>query len=157
MQFGFSYVGLIFLAMLLIPNLWWTKNQPKDYEKYVVRENKVLRIFERVGEVAVTCVALIFRDFNIRPWSPWSLWLAGAVVMMILYEIYWFRYFKSEKTMADFYSSLLGVPVAGAVLPVCAFFLLGIYGKNIFMLAAVLILGVGHIGIHWNHKREIEH
>ena len=34
MHFGFSYVGLIFLAMLMLPNIIWTKNQPKDYEKY---------------------------------------------------------------------------------------------------------------------------
>jgi hypothetical protein len=67
---------------------------------------------------------------------------------MVLYEIYWVRYFRSEKTMGDFYSSLLGVPVAGATLPVAAFFLLAIYGRNIFLVLAVMILGVGHIGIH---------
>ena len=35
MHFGFSYIGLMFLIMLIVPNLFWTKNQPKDYEKYV--------------------------------------------------------------------------------------------------------------------------
>lgn len=74
---------------------------------------------------------------------------------MIIYEIYWVRYFNSPRTMKDFYSSLLGVPVAGATLPVLAFFLLGIYGKNFFMIISVIILGIGHIGIHWNHKREV--
>lgn len=39
MNFGFSYIGLIFLAMLIIPNIIWTKNQPTDYEKYAVNEN----------------------------------------------------------------------------------------------------------------------
>lgn len=75
---------------------------------------------------------------------------------MILYEIYWVRYFKSNKTMRDFYSSLLGVPVAGATLPVIAFLLLGIYGKNIFLILATIILGIGNIGIHLNHKKELE-
>lgn len=56
---------------------------------------------------------------------------------MVLYEIYWIRYFRSEKTMRDFYSSLLGVPVAGATLPVAAFMLLAIYGKNVVLGAAV--------------------
>ena len=32
---------------------------------------------------------------------------------MVLYEIYWIRYFKSGKTMGDFYRSLWGIPVAG--------------------------------------------
>lgn len=66
MHLGFSYIGLIFLIMLMIPNLYWTKNQPKDYEKYVHNENKILLLFERAGEVLVTCLLLIFSDFNIQ-------------------------------------------------------------------------------------------
>jgi hypothetical protein len=42
MHFGFSYVGLVYLVMLMLPNIIWTKNQPKDYEKYAQNENKVL-------------------------------------------------------------------------------------------------------------------
>ncbi|MDE5742283.1 MAG: hypothetical protein K2H90_07540 [Oscillospiraceae bacterium] len=155
MSLGFSYTGLIFIAMLMIPNLIWTKNQPKDYENYAANENKALQIFERVGEILVTCCALIFSDFNIGKISIWSLWLGAACILMVLYEIYWIRYFKSEKTMADFYRSLLGIPVAGATLPVAAFLLLGVYGRNIFMIISVIILGTGHIGIHLNHKKEI--
>ncbi len=151
---GFSYVGLVFLIMLFVPNLFWTKNKPLDYEKYAANENRLLLILERSGEVLVTCLALIFSDFNVRL-SVWSLWLAAAFLLMVLYEVYWIRYFRSEKTMADFYSSLLGIPVAGASLPVSAFLLLGIYGKNPIMLVSVVILGIGHIGIHLNHKKEI--
>lgn len=75
---------------------------------------------------------------------------------MILYEIFWIRYFRSEKTMKDFYSGILGIPVAGATLPVLSFMLLAIYGKNILLGAAVVILGIGHIGIHLMHRVEIE-
>ena len=74
---------------------------------------------------------------------------------MLLYEIYWIRYFRSEKTMKDFYRSILGIPVAGATLPVLASGMLAIYGKNPFLLIATIILGIGHIGIHWGHKKEI--
>jgi len=153
-HFGFSYVGLIFLLMLTVPNLIWTKHQPKGYGYQ--NENKVLLVFERVGQVCVTCTALIFSDFNIQPWSAWSLWLIAAAILMVLYECWWIRYFKSEKTMKDFYSSFCGVPVAGATLPVAAFFLLGIYGKVIWLMGSVIILGIGHIGIHLQHLREIQ-
>lgn len=155
MNFGFSYIGLIYLAMLFIPNLFWTKNKPKDYDKYVKKENKILRIFESAGQVLVTGIVLIFKDFNIRFGSLWIIWLILSFAFMVLYELYWIRYFKSEKTRKDFYSSLLGIPVAGAALPVIAFLLLGIYGRNIPLMTAVIILGIGHIGIHINHKREI--
>ena len=154
MNFGFSYIGFLFLVLLTVPNLIWTKHQPKDYEKYVKNENKVLLALERVGEVLVSALALVFSDFNLRPWTAWSWWLIAAFVLIVLYEVFWIRYFCSEKTMQDFYRSLLGIPVAGATLPVLAFLLLAIYGKNPILGAAVLILGVGHIGIHWMHKEE---
>ena len=154
-HFGFSYIGFIFLLMLMIPNIIWSKNQPKDYDKYVKNENKVLLLFERIGEMLVTCISLIFIDFNINEISNWSIILLIAFILMILYEIYWIRYFKSNRTMKDMYSSLLGIPVAGATLPIFAFLLLGIYGKNVFLIIATIILGIGHIGIHLNHRKEV--
>ena len=156
MHFGFSYIGLLFLVMLTVPNLIWTKNKPKNYERYVTNENKVLLLFERTGEVLCTCAALIFSDFNIRAWTNRSWWLIAAFLLMILYEIFWIRYFRSEKTMKNYYSSILGIPVAGATLPVIAFMLLAVYGRNIVLGISVIILGIGHIGIHLMHKKEAE-
>ena len=154
MHFGFSYVGLIFLLMLFVPNILWAKHKPKDYDAYSKNESKLLLAFERIGEVAVSCLILIFSDFNVRGGFPWLLWLAGAFALMILYEIFWIRYFRSEKTMKDFYRGILGIPVAGATLPVAAVLLIAVYGGNPFLLAAGIVLGIGHIGIHLRHRRE---
>lgn len=156
MNFGFSYVGLIYLAMLFIPNLFWTKNKPESYDDYVKNENKILRILENIGQVLVTCIVLAFKDFNIKSGSPWIIWLILSFAFMVLYEIFWIKYFISKKMMKDFYSSLLGIPVAGATLPVIAFLLLGIYGRNILLIISTIILGIGHIGIHINYKKELQ-
>ena len=83
----------------------------------------------------------------------WSIWLLLSFLLMLLYEAFWIRYFRSAKEMSDFYGSICKIPVAGAVLPVCAFFLLGVYGRNVFLIAATIILGIGHIGIHLGHYR----
>ena len=155
MHFGFSYVGLIFLVMLFVPNLCWTKAQPEGYDRYAKHENRVLLTLERVGEVAVSALVLIFSDFNVQGVEPWLCWLIGALLLMILYEVFWVRYFKSARTMRDFYRSLLGVPVAGATLPVAAAMLIAVYGKNPFLFGAAVILGIGHIGIHLTHRREV--
>ena len=138
MHFGFSYIGLIFLLMLFIPNFFWTKNKPKGYEKYANNENKALLIFERIGEAAVSCLVLIFSDFNPQGLSICLFWLVAAFGCMILYELYWIRYFRSEKTM-----------------PVLSVLLIAAYGKNPFLFAAGIILGIGHIGIHLMHKRSL--
>lgn len=148
---GFSYVGLIYLLMLFIPNLIWTKHRPIDYD--TEHENKVLLVFEKVGQVLVTCAVLIFNDFNINTISLWSIWLFVSFMIMLLYEISWIKYFSSEHTEKNFYRSLFGIPVPGASLPVMAFLLLGIYGKVIWLIISIIILGIGHIGIHIQHLR----
>ena len=83
-HFGFSYVGLLFLIMLFVPNIIWAKNKPADYDKYVGNENKFLLLLERAGEVTTSALALIFSDFNIRPFTLWSLWLIAAFICLVL-------------------------------------------------------------------------
>lgn len=129
------------------------KKKPQGYTSEI--ENKVLLFFERLGEVLTCCCSLIFSDFNIHKWTFWSLWLIAAFILMILYEAWWIRYFRSERRLSDFYSDFFGIPLAGATLPVIAFFMLGIYGKVVYMLIATLILGIGHIGIHIQHRKSI--
>ena len=153
MEFGFSYVGLVYLIMLFVPNIIWSRYKPVDYDE-AEEENPVLLALERIGEVAVCCLVLIFTDFNLRPWSDWSWWLVASFASMVLYEVYWTRYFMSGRTMKDQYSSILGIPVAGATMPIIAFLLLSIYGTNPLLAVAVVILGIGHIGIHLNHAKE---
>lgn len=150
---GFSYIGTLFIIMLTIPNLIWTKNQPQDYE--FKNENKLLLFFERIGQICITVLAIFTKKLNPSKVDIWIIWLVVAFALMVTYECWWIRYFKSTRTLSDFYSSFLGVPVAGATLPVLAFFFLGIYGKSISMIIAITILGIGHIGIHLEHKKQI--
>lgn len=152
-HFGFSYIGLLLLLMLFIPNLIWAGKKPQGYSAQ--KENNVLVFLERIGEALTCCCALIFSDFNLHTLTPWCLWLAAAFLLMILYELWWIRYFRSPRRLEDFYSGILGIPLAGATLPVIAFFLLGVYGKVPYMLFSALILGIGHIGIHMQHKKQL--
>ena len=150
---GFSYIGLLFLLMLFIPNIMWAKRKPQGYT--AEKENKILLFLERLGEVLTCCCSLMFSDFNIHKWTIWSLWLIAAFLFMIMYEAWWVRYFRSGRKLSDFYSDFCGIPLAGATLPVIAFFMLGIYGKVVYMLIATLILGIGHIGIHIQHAQNV--
>lgn len=152
-RLGFSWLGALFLLALFLPNLFWAENKPAGYDP--AGENRVLLALERAGQASVTCVVLIFRDFNWHAWTARCWWLIGAIVLMALYELWWVRYFRSERTLADFYRSLFGIPVAGAALPVAAFLLLGFYGRVVWLPPAAAVLGVGHIGIHLQHRREL--
>ena len=152
MAWHISYIGIIFLLMLFIPNFLWTKRMPKNYEKYSKNENKILLILERCGQVLVTFFALFTPAKYVSKW--WIVWLIIAAVLMVLYEVFWISYFKSERRMKDYYRSMLGIPLPGATLPVVAFAFLSIYECYPILFVSVLILGIGHIGIHWNHFKE---
>jgi len=143
------------LLMLFIPNFLWTKRQPEGYAEYAARENKILLAFERVGQFIVTPCAVMFSDFNPKGWNWWCWVLVLAFLNLVVYDIAWVRYFKSPLKMEDFYRSFLGMPLALATYPVIAFYLLGVFGGNILMIFGAVVLGIGHIGIHTQHAREV--
>lgn len=147
---GFSYIGLVFLCCLFIPNIFYGLHPPKDPLK--IKENKILLALERTGQVLCTVLVLIFDDFNIHQINLWTVWLGIALLLMILYLLCWGRYFLGKHVSRDFHRPFLGIPLPLAVLPVAAVFLLSIYGKVLWLGIASVILGIGHIGItaqHW--------
>ena len=154
MQFGFSIVGVVFLAMLFVPNILWGRHLPAGYAEISKNENRILLALERIGEVATSCAAVIFvcpQGFSF----PWLLWLVVAFALMILYEIAWARYFKGGEALADMYTPLGPIPIPLASLPVVAAILLGIWYQSPITVIAGVILGIGHICIHLGHVREL--
>ncbi|WP_458403613.1 hypothetical protein [Methanobrevibacter sp.] len=150
MQFSFSIVGLLFLIMLFVPNIIWSRYPPEDYGRFSQNENGLLLAFERTGQVFTTIFALLCgADFSLNPVFLLSF------LAMIVYEAYWIRYFKSPKTMEDMLGSFLMIPLPGATLPVFAFILLGIYSNSIPLVISSIVLGIGHVGIHSIHKNEL--
>lgn len=70
MRFGFSYVGLLMLLALFIPNILWTKRKPQGYEQCAAQENRILLGLERAGQALVTALSLIFRISICAPGAP---------------------------------------------------------------------------------------
>lgn len=160
---GFSAGGLLFLLMLYIPNILSIRFLPEGYGKMSSQENPVLQFLEKAGEIGLTITAVIFSDFNPRiivssngiQFPAAMMYFLLAFMIMTLYNLYWIHYFRSQRTMKDFYNDYAGFPLAGATLPVLAALLLGAYGRNLYMLAAAVCLGIGHVGIHYNHWKDL--
>lgn len=147
---GFSYIGLLFLCCLFIPNILYALHPPIDPVTF--RENRFFLALERVGQALCTALVLISSDLNLHGFHLRTIWLGIAVFLMLLYLLCWVRYFRGRHVTRDFLRPLLGVPLPLAVLPVCAFLFLSIYGKLLFLGIATVLLGIGHIGItaqHW--------
>lgn len=151
-RIGFSYIGFIFLCCLIIPNVCWAYRKPEIPLR--VKENGILLAFEKAGQAAVTALLLCCADLNIHGASVWPLWV--AIALTLLYLLFWARYFTGKQTSAKLYGPFLGIPLPGATLPVAAAFLLSVYGKVIALGIAVIVLGIGHIGIHIQHLRALK-
>lgn len=65
------------------------------------------------------------------------------------------KIFFSKRKLKDFYTGIMFIPLAGATLPIMVFFFIGIYGKVIWVLISMVILGIGHIGIHLEHYNRL--
>ena len=96
-SFGVGYIGIIFLLMLFIPNIIWTKHQPIGYENYVKNENKILGILEKIGEVGATILLPFFTDYNFKSrslgtsgfyFSYLDIYIVVVFGLMLLYEVY---------------------------------------------------------------------
>ena len=152
MSWKFSFPGLIYLIGLFLPNLFWTRHKPQGYEAAVAKEKPSLVRIERIGQVLVT-VSAFFESQSAYSGFLEQLCFLLSLAMMLSYEGFWIRYFRSPQTLRDFYAPFFKIPVAGATLPVMAFFLLGIAIHNPLLCVSVVILGIGHIRIHWNPAR----
>lgn len=155
MEFGFSWVGIIFLLALFVPNIIWSRNKPRKYDEFSRTERPALLAFERVGEVAASVTVVIFvcpQGFAM----PWLLWLLASLLLMFFYEVAWVRYFKSGTELMAMYAPLGFIPVPLASLPVFALLLIGIWYLSPFTIAAAVVLGIGHIGIHLSHLRQLQ-
>lgn len=152
---GFSIAGLVFLLIILVPNLLYLKFPP--HNKITMKENRVLVVFERIGQVACAICLLIFSDLNIGEPSRWNLWAVAAGLLIFLYLICWYRYFAGEHIVYDLTRPLMGfIPVPLATLPVAALLCLALYAHLIWLFIASIILGIGHIGITWQYWKAVK-
>lgn len=143
-------MGIVYLCLLFIPNIIWSYHKPLGYDPS--HEDRFLLLFERVGEVLTSCFAVV--QFQIVYYEM-NIFIIISIICMILYECYWIRYFMGQKTLSDFYQPFLKIPVPGALLPVMGFILLGVYQHSYLLIGSSVILGIGHIGIHLQHLKEI--
>ncbi|MDR3543999.1 MAG: hypothetical protein P4L69_24050 [Desulfosporosinus sp.] len=140
--------------MLFIPNIFWAVFRPKEGASGLATETISLVVFERFGQISTTLFSVITQDIH-QALSCRIVWFIASLGAMVLYEVSWIRYFRGGKTAKDLYRSLSWIPIPLATLPIVGFLLLSIYEKNAWLLISVVILGIGHIGIHLQHREHL--
>ncbi len=150
-DFRFSALGATYLVMLFVPNLLWARLRKRDDEGEP-KESALLLVLERLGQAGTT-VAALAAPVTGAPGASRITCLIGSLLAIGLYELAWVRYFRSPRTTFDLYRPWGPIPLPLAILPVLGFALLALYELHVALLTCVTILGVGHIGIHWQHQK----
>lgn len=155
--YRFSPLGVAYLCLLFIPNILWARRQRASPKVAAARESPVLALFERVGQAMTTMAAVV--EPAARHAGPARVMclmcLMVSIVAIALYEVAWLQYFRAPIGSASIYSKLGPIPQPLAILPVLGFSLLALYQEHWVLVVSVLTLGVGHIGIHVVHAREL--
>lgn len=59
---GFSYIGLVFLLLLILPNILFAKRMPREYTS--ANESEVFTLPRAVGRSADECLSLAVFGFQ---------------------------------------------------------------------------------------------
>lgn len=139
---GFSYMGLIVVCVILLPNLLFMAFPPKNVPEGLKDENILLTVMERAGQVGFIIIPIIsYRyfsgiDFNIFP---------GIMIFSaIMYYGLWIRYFVRGREFCLLFKPLGFIPVPMAVFPIIYMIFAAIWLQHMWMGAAAVVFAVGH-------------
>jgi len=135
----FNYIGLIYIVLIMIPNVIFMLKQKSKYQK--VYNNKTIETLEQIGRFG----CLIFMIFNIL-YMYYGFWFQNGFLfyliigssLVFLYLISWFL-FRSKHLIARSYIL--------SIIPSVLFIFSGIMLINIPLIVFSLIFAFCHITI----------
>jgi len=142
--------GILLVIIVLIPNLLTILLPPQNIPKGEVASRSatlILTIFERIGQVGVFSIAMLY-TFKINKSSD-KLILAFALASLAIYYICWIRFYFNGRDFALLFSPLFFIPIPLAVFPVLCFALMSRLERSLPLLLVTIILAVGHLPISY--------
>lgn len=150
---GFSIIGTIIAFLTIFPSIiFYTKFPPKNPSVKIKEVNIILRIFERVGQAL--CLMLLIISGNSMRIDNINIYTIFMIFCIIIYYFLWIRYVTKGQDTGLMLKPFLGVPIPGAVFPVCTFAFAALWSNNILLSIATLILGIGHFAVSWNTYKQ---
>ena len=147
----FSLPGLILSVVILAPSLLLLFFRPTGMPEWVPDAGPVFTTLERVGQAGcLVAPALTATRAELDPW------LLVIGILVAGYYLLWGRYLAGGRRFSALYAPLGPLPVPMAVLPVGAFLVSAGWLWSVWVLAAAVVLGVGHIVNSWIVARSVE-
>jgi hypothetical protein len=148
--------GLVTLVVLL-PNLLMIFFPPTNLPpaaEMKISLTAAMEIVERAGQVSAFVVPFYY---PLRVWGTLEIAsLAGMILALFFYYLIWGRYVLQGRTFWLLYQPCVGVPIPLAISPVIYFLAASALFHSWVLLAAAIVLGIGHIyvsNLEWQRVR----
>jgi len=137
--------GLVTLLVLL-PNLLMLFLPPTGLPAAAGKKSSltsVMEIVERAGQISAFAIPF-FYPVRVKGGLEIAS-LAGMILALSFYYINWGRYALQGRTFRLLFQPCLGIPLPLAISPVVYFLLASLLFHSWYLLAAAVVLGIGHI------------
>ena len=139
-----NILGLVFVALLLIPNIIYAlmfRNQENKCD------NKFMNVLEQIGRYA-SMFLMVFNigiaEFGFSSVGVFLLYGFGNAFLILAYWIVWMLYFHKQ----DFRKMM-----ALAIVPACMFVLSGVTRGHILLMVSGVIFGIGHVYVTYQNAK----
>lgn len=141
----FNVFGLIFMAVILIPNILFAVKCKDGFENKW--KNRTVETLEQIGRFG--CFG--FMIFNIPgTWFGWwsdeafAVWLAVDALLVGLYCLVWIVCFRKSSVFRA---------LALSILPSVLFLFSGIMTRSVLLTISALLFAPAHIAISWQNAK----
>lgn len=139
----FNGYGLIFLILLLIPNIVYAVKNKDAINKCTDRWALVM---EQIGRYASMFFMVFTFGSIVEGWASvtdFVIYLWGSAILLLLYWIIWMLYFAEVKMWKS---------MALAIIPTVLFLVGGITMRNIPAILLAVVFGIGHIYVTYKNQ-----
>ena len=140
----FNGYGLIFLILLLIPNIVYAV---KYEDATNTCTDKWALVMEQIGRYGSMFFMVFTFGSMTKGWASvteFMVYLLGSTLLMVAYWIVWMLYFVGQKMWKS---------MALAIIPTLLFLIGGITMRNIPAIVLAVVFGIGHIYVTYKNQK----
>ena len=143
----FNIYGLIFLAIIMIPNVIFAIKCKDGFKNKW--NNKLVETMEQIGRFC--CFGFMIINIPKTYFGWWgdkglTIYLIGNTVLVTLYCLVWFICFKKNSVFRA---------LALSIIPSIIFLFSGIISRSILLIIASIVFAPSHIMISYNNAKKI--
>ncbi len=135
--------GLCTVVLMLLPNFIYAI-KIKSFENKC--KNKTMNILEQLGRYG-SMFFMVFNiglyEFGFRSNVAFVIWLFLTILLLILYWLFWFIFFKSPRTT---------LPIMLAILPSAIFIISGVILRHWLLIISGILFSIGHIYVTYQNN-----